>query len=270
MKIISFNINSIRARPHQLIHIRDSLDPDVIGLQETKVNDPDFPIDVIEEIGYHVEYWGQKGHYGVAILSKNKPISCKKGFSEDADEDQKRFIECTFEENGEHITVMNGYFPQGENINHESKFPKKRKYYADLKEHILKAQKVNNNIVVMGDFNVSPEDIDIGIGEQNMKRWLRDGKTSFQPEEREMWNSIKNLGYTDSWRHNNPEESSIYSWFDYRSKMFDDDPKRGLRIDHIMVANHLMDKVVETGIDYKARSMEKPSDHCPIWVDLRL
>jgi exodeoxyribonuclease-3 len=125
MKIISFNINSIRARPHQLIHIRDSLDPDVIGLQETKVNDPDFPIDVIEEIGYHVEYWGQKGHYGVAILSKNKPISCKKGFSEDTDEDQKRFIECTFEENGEHITVMNGYFPQGENINHESKFPKK-------------------------------------------------------------------------------------------------------------------------------------------------
>jgi exodeoxyribonuclease-3 len=203
-------------------------------------------------------------------LSKNQPISCKKGFSEDTDEDQKRFIECTFEENGEHITVMNGYFPQGENINHESKFPKKRKYYADLKEHILKAQKVNNNIVVMGDFNVSPEDIDIGIGEQNMKRWLRDGKTSFQPEEREMWNSIKNLGYTDSWRHNNPEESSIYSWFDYRSKMFDDDPKRGLRIDHIMVANHLMDKVVETGIDYKARSMEKPSDHCPIWVDLKL
>ena len=122
----------------------------------------------------------------------------------------------------------------------------------------------------MGDFNVSPEDIDIGIGEQNMKRWLRDGKTSFQPEEREMWNSIKNLGYTDSWRHDNPEKSSIYSWFDYRSKMFDDDPKRGLRIDHIMVANHLMDKVVETGIDYKARSMEKPSDHCPIWVDLKL
>ena len=168
MKIISFNINSIRARPHQLIHIRDSLNPDVIGLQETKVNDPDFPIHVVEEIGYHVEYWGQKGHYGVAILSKNKPVSCKKGFSEDTDEDQKRFIECTFEENGEHITVMNGYFPQGENINHESKFPKKRKYYADLKDHILKAQKVNNNIVVMGDFNVSPEDIDIGIGEQNM------------------------------------------------------------------------------------------------------
>ena len=103
MKIISFNINSIRARPHQLIHLRDTLDPDVIGLQETKVNDPDFPIEVIEEIGYHAEYWGQKGHYGVAILSKNKPISVTKGFVNDTGDDQKRFIECSFEENGEEI-----------------------------------------------------------------------------------------------------------------------------------------------------------------------
>jgi len=83
MRIISFNINSIRARPHQLIHLRDTLDPDVIGLQETKVNDPDFPLDVIEEIGYHPEYWGQKGHYGVAILSKEKPIKTVKGFKKD-------------------------------------------------------------------------------------------------------------------------------------------------------------------------------------------
>ena len=73
MKIVSFNINSVRARPHQLEHIRDTINPDVIGLQETKVNDPEFPIEVINEIGYHAEYWGQKGHYGVALLSKEKP-----------------------------------------------------------------------------------------------------------------------------------------------------------------------------------------------------
>lgn len=78
MLIVSFNINSIRARPHQLEYIRDVLKPDVIGLQETKVNDPDFPLEVIEEIGYHPEYWGQKGHYGVALLSKNKPIATQK------------------------------------------------------------------------------------------------------------------------------------------------------------------------------------------------
>src|SRR6056300_1487145 len=183
MRIISFNINSIRARPHQLIHLRDNLDPDVIGLQETKVDDPEFPLDVIEEIGYHAEYWGQKGHYGVAILSKKKPTKTVKGFKKDTPDDQKRFIECTFATKNSKITIMNGYFPQGENINHETKFPKKIKYYKDLKDHIIEAQKIKKNIIVMGDFNVSPEDIDIGIGEQNMKRWLRDGKTSFQPEE---------------------------------------------------------------------------------------
>ena len=268
MRIVSFNINSIRARPHQLIHLRDTLDPDVIGLQETKVNDPDFPIEVIEDIGYHSEYWGQKGHYGVAFLSKQKPIKTIKGFKKDTEEDQKRFIECTFSSNGNEITIMNGYFPQGENINHEIKFPKKIKYYDDLKEHILNLKKVSSNLIVMGDFNVSPEDIDIGIGEQNAKRWLREGKTSFQPQEREMWKSIKDLGFVDTWRVINPDESSIYSWFDYRSRMFDQDPQRGLRIDHIMLSENLKDSIDSVGIDHVARGMEKPSDHCPIWLEL--
>ena len=270
MRIVSFNINSIRARPHQLIHLRDTLDPDVIGLQETKVNDPDFPLEVIEEIGYHPEYWGQKGHYGVAFLSKQKPIKTVKGFKKDTEEDQKRFIECTFSSNGNEITIMNGYFPQGENINHETKFPKKIKYYDDLNSHIKALKRKQKNLIIMGDFNVAPEDIDIGIGPENMKRWLRDGKTSFQPQEREMWNSIKDIGFIDSWRLKYPDESSIYSWFDYRSKMFDDNPKRGLRIDHILVSDNLKAFIKDVGIDYDSRALEKPSDHCPVWVDLEL
>ena len=270
MRIVSFNINSIRARPHQLIHLRDTLDPDVIGLQETKVNDPDFPLEVIEEIGYHPEYWGQKGHYGVAFLSKKKPIKTIKGFKKDTEEDQKRFIECTFSSNGNEITIMSGYFPQGENINHETKFPKKIKYYDDLNSHIKTLKRKQKNLIIMGDFNVAPEDIDIGIGPENMKRWLRDGKTSFQPQEREMWNSIKDIGFIDSWRLKYPDESSIYSWFDYRSKMFDDDPKRGLRIDHILVSDNLKGSIKDVGIDYDSRALEKPSDHCPVWVDLEL
>ena len=120
----------------------------------------------------------------------------------------------------------------------------------------------------MGDFNVSPEDIDIGIGEQNAKRWLREGKTSFQPEERKMWNSIKNLGFVDSWREIYPTESSIYSWFDYRSRMLDQSPKRGLRIDHILLSENLKNSINAVGIDYDARAMEKPSDHCPVWLEL--
>ena len=268
MKIVSFNINSIRARPHQIEHLRDTLDPDVIGLQETKVDDPEFPLEIINEIGYHAEFWGQKGHYGVAILSKSKPKETIKGFTNDTEDDQKRFIQSTFKFGNEDITIMNGYFPQGENINHEIKFPKKIKFYNDLKDHIIDLKKTTSNLIVMGDFNVSPEDIDIGIGENNAKRWLREGKTSFQPQEREMWNSIKDLGFIDSWRELFPNESSIYSWFDYRSRMFDQNPKRGLRIDHILLSDNLKKSINNVGIDYDARSMEKPSDHCPVWLEL--
>jgi len=269
MKIVSFNINSIRARPHQLIHLRDSLDPDVIGIQETKVNDPDFPIEDIKKIGYYPEFWGQKGHYGVAFLSKQKPINVQKGFSGDTTNDQKRFIQATFKWKKEKITIMNGYFPQGENRSHETKFPTKIKFYDDLEKHIKKLKKTEENLIVMGDFNVAPSYLDIGIGEKNIKRWLRDGKTAFLPEEIEMWNKIKDLGFVDSWRQQNPEEGSIYSWFDYRSRMFEDSPKRGLRIDHILISNKLENSIVNTGIDYDARAMEKPSDHCPVWVQLK-
>ena len=269
MKIVSFNMNSIRARPHQLIHLRDTLDPDIIGIQETKVNDPEFPVDEIKEIGYHPEYWGQKGHYGVAILSKKKPTAVQKGFIKDTAEDQKRFIQAKFKWGKTSIIIMNGYFPQGENRSHETKFPKKIKYYADLKKHIKKTQKTEENVIVMGDFNVAPSPLDIGIGEINAKRWLKEGKTAFLPEEIDMWNSIKDLGFIDSWREQNPNEDSIYSWFDYRSKMFDDTPKRGLRIDHIMISENLLPAMQETGIDYDARAMEKPSDHCPIWIKIQ-
>ena len=102
-----------------------------------------------------------------------------------------------------------------------------------------------------------------------MKRLLRDGKTAFLPEEIDMWNKIRDLGFIDSWRKQKPEEGSIYSWFDYRSRMFDDTPKRGLRIDHILISKTLEHAMVNTGIDYSARAMEKPSDHCPIWLELK-
>jgi exodeoxyribonuclease-3 len=268
MKICSFNINSIRARPHQLEHLKNTIAPDVIGLQETKVQDSEFPLEMVEELGYHVEYWGQKGHYGVALLSKEKPQQVFKGFAQDTKEDQKRFIQATYNFGKEEITVLNGYFPQGENRSHESKFPKKVKYYKDLFEHISELMKKTKNIAVMGDFNVAPADIDVGIGEQNAKRWLRDGKCAFLPEEREMWHKIIELGFYDSWRQVYPEDSMTYSWFDYRSRMFDDDPKRGLRIDHILLSESLNQSLKSVGIDYDARAMEKPSDHCPIWAEI--
>ena len=141
--------------------------------------------------------------------------------------------------------------------------------YRSVFKSVKKLKKTVENLIVMGDFNVAPTELDVGIGEQNVKRWLRDGKTAFLPEEIEMWNEIKKLGFIDSWRVQNPQEGSIYSWFDYRSRMFDDDPKRGLRIDHILVSENIEHALLNTGIDYSARAMEKPSDHCPIWIELK-
>ena len=119
----------------------------------------------------------------------------------------------------------------------------------------------------MGDFNISPEDQDIGIGEANRKRWLREGKTSFQPIEREWLEGIKAWGLSDSYRLCHPQNDEWFSWFDYRSKGFDREPKRGLRIDYILVSKPLADCVTDAGIDYPLRAMERPSDHAPTWSD---
>ena len=122
----------------------------------------------------------------------------------------------------------------------------------------------------MGDLNISPQDLDIGIGEENKKRWLRTGKCSFLPEERDMLSKLTSWGLFDSYRTINPEANDTFSWFDYRSKGFDDVPKRGLRIDHIWVTERLNALVEEVGIDYGIRGMEKPSDHAPNWTQFKL
>lgn len=268
MKVISFNINGVRARPHQIQKIIELHNPDVIGLQETKVDDPQFPVEVIESMGYKVSYFGQKSHYGVALLYKEEPISIQKGFPNDSEEAQKRWIIGEFKApNGESVFVCNGYFPQGENIKHETKFPAKRKFYNDLMEQLNTEFSPSQNIIVMGDFNISPEDIDIGIGDQNRKRWLKTGKCSFQPEEREWFGRLKDWGFKDTFRVLQPDTNDRFSWFDYRSKGFDDTPKRGLRIDTLLATEPLVQKLMGAEVDYDIRGMEKPSDHAPVWAD---
>src|SRR5690606_23812591 len=112
MKIVSFNINGLRARPHQLAALIEKHQPDVIGLQETKVSDEQFPEAEIRQLGYHVHYHGQKGHYGVALLSRQEPLEIGKGFPEDDEESQRRFIWGRFlDRDGQPLVVMNGYFP---------------------------------------------------------------------------------------------------------------------------------------------------------------
>ena len=264
-RFVSFNINGIRARQHQLEAIREVIDPDVMGLQETKVHDEQFPLKDIESLGYHVEYFGQKAHYGVALLSKVAPIFVQKGFPSEDVEAQKRFIHARYEFEGREVDVLNGYFPQGESQDHPTKFPMKRAYYADLMAYIDTLKAEGRSLVIMGDMNIAPEDIDIGIGEVNAKRWLKNRKTSFLPEEREWYSALMSRELTDTYRLHYPESTELYSWFDYRSRGFDDDPKRGLRIDHILCTADLVEACVDAGISYELRAMEKPSDHARIW-----
>ncbi|MGM0535657.1 MAG: exodeoxyribonuclease III [Pseudomonadota bacterium] len=275
MRLVSFNINGIRARLHQLTALCEAHRPAVIGLQETKVQDSEFPVAAVQALGYHVFHHGQKGHYGVALMVDptqcGEPEAVHYGFPEDGDDAQRRMIGvCLRPDAGDPLTVWNGYFPQGENIDHPVKFPHKRSFYAQLQRLLETQHHPDDRLVVMGDFNISPEDSDIGIGEANRKRWLREGKTSFQPVEREWLAGIKAWGLTDSYRVRYPEVADCFSWFDYRSRGFERDPRRGLRIDHILVSAPLAEKVTEAGIDYDLRGMEKPSDHAPVWTELAL
>ncbi len=265
MKFISFNINGIRARLHQLKALVDKHQPDVLGLQEIKVHDDQFPLADVEALGYHVYHFGQKSHYGVAILAKTEPTDIQYGFPGDPEDAQRRMIMATFKSpDGQPIRVLNGYFPQGESQDHEIKFPAKRKFYQDLMAYLDNNHAPDENIVVMGDVNISPTDLDIGIGEQNRKRWLKTGKCSFLPEEREWMQRLLDWGFHDSFREINPEATEQYSWFDYRSRGFDDN--RGLRIDVVLGTAPMRDKLQEVGIDYELRGIEKPSDHAPVWA----
>ncbi len=267
---VSFNINGLRARPHQLQAVKESLNADVIGLQETKVHDEAFPLEMASELGYHVEFFGQKSHYGVALISKQAPIFVQKGFPFGDADAQRRLIHARYDFGGQVVDVLNGYFPQGENRSHETKFPMKRAFYADLNRYITELKSDGNELIIMGDMNISPLDIDVGIGEVNAKRWLAKGTCSFLPEERDWYQALMETGLSDTYRLFRPDAADEFSWFDYRSRGFEDTPKRGLRIDHILCTDGLKNRCVDAGISYDIRGMDKPSDHAPIWAKFDL
>lgn len=270
IRICSFNVNSVRTRIEPLLGYLESQQPEIVGLQETKVVDSQFPFEPFGDQGYDVQVFGQKAYHGVALLSSTPPSLVQRGFSTDTEDDQKRLI-IGYYDIGEAkpLVVINGYFPQGESREHPTKFPAKAKFYRDLMT-LLDDYSPQDPIVIMGDFNISPEDKDIGIGEQNAKRWLRTGKCSFLPEEREWIGKMRDWGFFDSYRTLNPERDDQFSWFDYRSGGFNDDPQRGLRIDQIWITAPLKAKLKDVGIDYELRAQERPSDHCLIWADFDL
>lgn len=273
VKIITFNINGIRARPHQLKALTAHHDPDIVGLQESKVADEAFPRESVETLGYIPHYFGQKSHYGVALMSRQKPLEVGKGFpgEGDGEEVQRRLITARYAlPDGQELTLINGYFPQGESREHPIKFPAKRKFYADLTALVRGNFTPDQNLVILGDMNVAPLDPDIGIGPDNAKRWLRTGKCSFLPEERGWLATLTDWGLYDALRVIHPQANDRFSWFDYRSRGFERKPKRGLRIDLILITAPLRARLADAGIDYEIRGMPKPSDHCPVWASFDL
>ena len=269
MKIVSFNVNGVRARVHQIDEVFRRYRPDVLAIQETKVVDELFPVELFTEAGYHIEFFGQKGHYGVALASLAAPEEVFRGFPGDAPDAQRRFIGARYvTPSGRSLYLGNGYFPQGECRAHAVKFPAKERFYADLTAFLRSRFSAEDPVVLVGDMNVAPLDFDVGIGEQNAKRWLRTGKCCFLPEERAWLQRIQDWGMVDTYRRVFPERSDQFSWFDYRTRGFEDDPRRGLRIDLILATAGLADRILGAGIDEDMRGMEKPSDHCPVWVDL--
>ena len=192
------------------------------------------------------------------------------GFPTDEEDAQCRLISSRHKFSSQEVTIINGYFPQGESRDHPKKFPYKEKFFKDLMIYLNENFSPEDNIIILGDLNISPEDIDIGIGENNRKRWLATGKCSFLPEEREWLENIKTWGFFDSYRKFFPDSNDKFSWFDYRSRGFDDNPKRGLRIDHLWVTKPLLEMAIESEIDYEIRGMEKPSDHAPVWTEFKI
>jgi exodeoxyribonuclease-3 len=268
MKIVSFNVNSVRKRTAHIASFAEENGADIIALQETKTEDEFFPAGEFAEMGFHSEYYGQKTHYGVAVLSKQKPVSVVKGIP--AEGEQKRFIMCRYDTPKGALSIINCYFPQGESRDTERKFTMKREFYAGVAEYIKTNFKETDMYALVGDFNVAYTDLDVGIGADSVKRWLKEGKCCFLPEEREWMSMFYSVGMKDTYRLVHPDSAELFSWFDYRSKGFERDPKRGLRIDAVLASPVLAEFTSGAGIDYNTRGMESPSDHCPVWAEFSL
>jgi exodeoxyribonuclease-3 len=270
MKIVSFNVNSIRTRLHQLAEVINKHQPEIIALQETKVQDSDFPQADITALGYHSLWFGQKTHYGVALLSRTEPVDIQYGFVGEGNDAQRRLLAASYPVKRQLLRVINGYFPQGESRDHPVKFANKGSFYDGIHTHLTERENPQGWLLLVGDMNVAPAELDVGIGADNAKRWLRTGKCSFLPEERQWLGRLFDWGLVDTYRQCHPQRDDQFSWFDYRSRGFEATPPRGLRIDLILASTALVTHCRGAGIDYDIRAMERPSDHAPVWAEFHV
>ena len=255
MKLAAWNVNSLKVRLPQLLEWLSTRNPDVVCLQETKLEDHNFPREEIEAAGYQVAFSGQKTYNGVALLARETPTDVVCGNPHFPDP-QKRLIAATVGD----IRIVCAYFPNGQAVGSE-KYEYKLAWLTALERWLAEQLAANPKLVLAGDFNIAPEDRDV----HNPSAWA--GQILCSDPERDAFKRLLALGLKDSFRlFEQPEKS--FSWWDYRMLGFQ--KNQGLRIDHILLSTPLAEHCVAASIDREMRKLERPSDHAPVTAEISL
>ena len=250
MKIATWNVNSIAARLPLVVRWLESVRPSVLCLQETKCTDDKFPFAAFAEMGYKSEAFGQRTYNGVAILSRSEIEDAQRGFADDDETSHARLLAATIEG----IRIINVYVPNGQFVGSD-KYRFKLEWMQRLRALLDEQHKRSDPVLLCGDFNVAPDEIDV----HDPALWQ--GRILFSRRERAALEHIKEWGFTDAFRLHT-EEGGHFSWWDYRQGSFR--RNAGLRIDHIWVSQPLAARSTATWIDKEPRAWERPSDHTPV------
>ena len=255
MKIATYNVNGINGRLPVLLRWLDETAPDVVCLQELKAPQEKFPEKAIQDAGYNAIWHGQKSWNGVAILARNtQPEEVRRTLPGNSDDDHSRYIEASV--NG--ILVCCLYLPNG-NPAPGPKFDYKMSWFERLTAHAAELFASDVPVVLTGDFNVMPTEMDV----YKPERWVDDAL--FRPEVRLAFKTLLDQGWTDAIRKLYPHEV-IYTFFDYFRNAYG--RNAGLRIDHFLLSPHLDKRLTAAGVDRNVRGWEKTSDHAPVWIEL--
>jgi len=254
MKIASWNVNSLNVRLPHLSQWLQSAAPDVVALQETKMEDAKFPEAAIAELGYRSVFSGQKTYNGVAILSREEPREVGVGIPGFADE-QKRVIAATIGD----LRIVDVYVVNGQEVGSE-KYEYKLRWLSALHDWLAEERRRYPNLIVLGDYNIAPDERDV----HDPAVW-NDDSILTSTAERDALRRLFGLGLSDSFRWFEQAEKQ-FSWWDYRAAGFR--RNLGLRIDLILASEALKPRCVAAGIDREPRTWERPSDHTPVWLQL--
>ena len=257
MKISSWNVNSVRARIKNITTYIKYSSPDILMIQEIKTEEKNFPFNDFKNLGYDSHVFGQKSYNGVAFLTKIRIDKVDVNFIEDKKK-QSRIIACNIKDKSRIIKLINIYVPNGNPVETE-KYEYKKDWLEIFIKQIKKNLSENLNIIIGGDFNIIPEEIDV----YNYKKYENDAL--FKLEIRKKFRELINLGFEDVYRYQN-KKSEEYTFWDYMSGSWQ--KNHGMRIDHFLVSQNLLGKIKSVKIDKKPRSKLKPSDHVPIELEI--